>query len=316
MLAEARRHAAAHDVEADWIEARAEDLATLELPAARLVTFGQSIHWTDRQPVLATVHELLAPGGAVALIAVSHRTRDAARRPRRPADPARRDRAAARPISWVVTQRGRVDTYETSLEQSPFGESHVAHAPARTDIVRTTDEVVSGYLSMSFAAPDRFANRLDAFMAELQALLTDVSPAGRFHDWPGDTVIIRATKRVSTCPGCPPVHDTHTGASASRHPAFSGAGGRDIRARYTETCAHAGSGQSALPGSAARDPAIGVVADRIDLCGGTFDKPPPGFWPMWPSSDLGGAVAAGTRAWVMLAVWARRPMAAKLFWWE
>ena len=69
MLAEARRHAAAHDVEAAWIEARAEDLATLELPAARLVTFGQSIHWTDRQPVLATVHELLAPGGAVALIA-------------------------------------------------------------------------------------------------------------------------------------------------------------------------------------------------------------------------------------------------------
>ena len=69
MLAEARRHAAAHDVEADWVEARAEDLATLELPAARLVTFGQSIHWTDRQPVLAMVHELLAPGGAVALIA-------------------------------------------------------------------------------------------------------------------------------------------------------------------------------------------------------------------------------------------------------
>ncbi len=25
---------------------------------------------------------------------------------------------------------------------------------------------------------------------------------------------------------------------------------------------------------------------------------------MWPSSDLGGAVAAGMRAWVVFAVWA------------
>ena len=40
MLAEARRHAAAHFVEVDWIEARAEDLGALQLPAARLVTFG------------------------------------------------------------------------------------------------------------------------------------------------------------------------------------------------------------------------------------------------------------------------------------
>ncbi len=29
-----------------------------------------------------------------------------------------------------------------------------------------------------------------------------------------------------------------------------------------------------------------------------------GFWRMWPSCDLGGTVAAGTRAWVVLALWA------------
>ena len=28
-----------------------------------------------------------------------------------------------------------------------------------------------------------------------------------------------------------------------------------------------------------------------------------GFWRMWPSSDPGGAVDAGTRAWVVLALW-------------
>jgi hypothetical protein len=39
---------------------------------------------------------------------------------------------------------------------------------------------------------------------------------------------------------------------------------------------------------------------------------------MWPSSDLGGAVAAGTRAGVVLAVWAvvGPVLAAKFFRWE
>ena len=65
MLAQAGRHATDNGVAATWIEARAEDLAVLELPAARLVTFGQSIHWTDRELVLCLVHELVEPGGAV-----------------------------------------------------------------------------------------------------------------------------------------------------------------------------------------------------------------------------------------------------------
>ena len=195
MLAEARRHAAAHDVEADWVEARAEDLATLELPAARLVTFGQSIHWTDRQPVLAMVHELLAPGGAVALIAPAIEHGSPPVDPVAPPIP--HDEIEALLGQYLGWSRSpRADTYETSLERSPFGESHVAYAPGRTDIVRTTDEVVSGYLSTSFAAPDRFGDRLDAFVAEVRTVLTDVSPAGRFHDWPGDTVIIWATKRA------------------------------------------------------------------------------------------------------------------------
>ena len=195
MLAEARRHAAAHGVTASWIEARAEDLAALELPAARLVTFGQSIHWTDRQPVLAMVHELLEPGGSVALIAPAVEHGSPPVDPLAPPIP--HDRIEALLASYLGWSRSpRVDTYETSLEQSPFGRSQVAFAPGRTDIVRTTEEVVSGYLSMSFAAPDRFGDRLAAFLADLRAVLTAVSPAGRFHDWPGDTAVIWATKRA------------------------------------------------------------------------------------------------------------------------
>jgi SAM-dependent methyltransferase len=193
MLAEARRHAAAHNVTADWIEARAEDLATLGLPAPRLVTFGQSIHWTDRQPVLATVYVLLEPGGAVALIAPAIEHGSAPADP--PDPPIPHDAIEALIGHYLDWSPGpRKDTYEISLQQSPFGVAQVAFAPGRTDIVRTTDDVIAGYLSTSFAAPDRFGDRLDQFVDDLQELLNEDSPAGRFHDWPGDTVIIWANK--------------------------------------------------------------------------------------------------------------------------
>lgn len=195
MLDEARRHGANHNVEVTWIKARAEDLASLELPAPRVVTFGQSIQWTDRQPVLATVHELLQPGGAVALIApaIEHGAPPVAA----PAPPIPHDQIEALVGRYLGWSRGpRKDTYEITLQQSPFGESQVAYAPGRPDIVRTTNEVVSNYLSMSFAAPDRFGDRLDDFVADLEALLVEVSPSGRFHDWPGDTAIIWAAKHL------------------------------------------------------------------------------------------------------------------------
>ena len=195
MLAQARRHAADHDVTARWIEARAEDLATLDLPAARLVTFGQSIHWTDRQPVLAMVQELLEVGGSVALISPAPEHGSPPDDP--PAPPIPHDQIEAllgRYLGW--SRPPRVDTFEASLQQSPFGASHVGFAPGRTDIVRTTDEVVSGYLSTSFAAPARFGERLDEFVDDLVVLLTDVSPAGVFHDWPGDTAFVWARKHT------------------------------------------------------------------------------------------------------------------------
>ncbi len=87
-----------------------------------------------------------------------------------------------------------MDTFETSLHGSPFGHANVTYAPGRRDIVRTIDEVVSNSLSMSYAAPDRFGDRLDDFLADLRAVLADATTTGRFHDWPGDTVFVWARK--------------------------------------------------------------------------------------------------------------------------
>ncbi len=193
MLVHAERHAIDNDVAANWIQARAEDLAVLELPPPRLVTFGQSIHWTDGELVLSLVHDLLEPAGAVALIAPSVEHGHPPDDP--PAPPIPHELIEEMLNRYLGWSRGpRADTYETSLERSPFGASKVAFAPGRADIVRTADEVVSNYLSMSFAAPDRFGDLLGKFVAELTAMLGNLSPSGMFHDWPGDTAVIWATK--------------------------------------------------------------------------------------------------------------------------
>ena len=205
MLGEARRHAAANGVGATWIEARAEDLAGLGLPPARLVTFGQSFHWTEGVAVLAVVHDLLAPGGAVALVA--HDVRHGSP----PADtgipPIPHERVEALIGEYLGWQRGpQVDTFESALAASPFGGAHTVTAPGRADLVRTIDDVVANFLSMSFAAPDRFGDRLDEFIADLRAparrrlVRPACSSTGRVTPWscgrrgPADRGVRRAAR--------------------------------------------------------------------------------------------------------------------------
>jgi hypothetical protein len=54
--------------------------------------------------------------------------------------------------------------------------------------------VLAGYLSMSYAAPHLFGDRLDAFAADVRALLNARSPSGLFWDWPGDTEILLSSR--------------------------------------------------------------------------------------------------------------------------
>ncbi len=69
MLDQARWHAAASGIEhIEFVQARAEDIASLGLAPMRLVTFGQSFHRTDRLAVAEAVYDLLEPGGALVLV--------------------------------------------------------------------------------------------------------------------------------------------------------------------------------------------------------------------------------------------------------
>jgi SAM-dependent methyltransferase len=69
MLAEGRRVARERGItNIRWVRARAEDLPDSIPGPYRLVTFGQSFHWTDEARVAETVYDMVAPGGAMALI--------------------------------------------------------------------------------------------------------------------------------------------------------------------------------------------------------------------------------------------------------
>lgn len=201
MLREGARRAAAAGIEhIRWVLARAEDLPALALDTCKLVTFGQSFHWTAREPVADAVYDLLEPGGALALIhhlAEGRPQPPGPPHPRIPHDAVRAlierflgpDRRAGQGFWCAPAER-----HEELLARTRFGAPRQLLIPGRADIVQDIDGVVANYFSMSFAAPHLFGERLAAFEAALRAELAACSPSGRFWDWPGDTEILLVRK--------------------------------------------------------------------------------------------------------------------------
>lgn len=199
MVAEGRRRAQQAGLDGlVWVEESAEGLERLHLGSFRLVTFGQSYHWTSGVPVLNTVHGMLDPGGAVALI--GHRVEG---RPE-PAGPGL-PRIPEVEITELVQQfadndaalrqkrtRATPSLHESDVRASRFGACRTVYAPGRPDVVRDADSVLAGYFSTSYAAPRYFGTRRGDFEDAVRALLLERSPTGQFWDWPGDTEIVLA----------------------------------------------------------------------------------------------------------------------------
>jgi hypothetical protein len=80
------------------------------------------------------------------------------------------------------------------LARTRFGAPEAFFAPGIPDLLRDTESVVSGYLSLSWSAPHLYGERLDDFTGEARALLASHSAEGLFWDWPGDTEVIVARK--------------------------------------------------------------------------------------------------------------------------
>lgn len=206
MLQHARRHATACGVHRiDFARACAEDIPDLGLPPMRVVTFGQSFHRTDRVPVAEAVYDLLEPGGAIVLVVHDP---DAGTPPAGTGDPPIPDADVQRLLNRYLgeeRQSGRgpasrfsTERLERTLERTRFGRPTTIYAPGQRDITRDIGGVVAGYLSMSYAAPHLFGDRLDPFIADLSDLLGASTRTGRFWDWPGNTAAIIARKPTST----------------------------------------------------------------------------------------------------------------------
>jgi SAM-dependent methyltransferase len=201
MLAEGRRVAQEVGItNIDWVQALAEDLPAAAPGPYRVVAFGQSFHWTDEARVAEAVYDMLEPGGALALIAHAVEGRPAPLGPGPPAIPHQEIRAITEKYLGSIRRAGqgtapvRTHRFEDVLVRTRFGVPRSIFVPGIPDLVRDSESVLSGYFSMSYAAPHLFGDRAEDFAREVRELLRSRSPEGLFWDWPGDTEVVLARK--------------------------------------------------------------------------------------------------------------------------
>ena len=201
MLAEGRRAAAEKKaMNIRWVLALAEDLPAVAPGPYQLVTFGQSFHWTDEQPVAETVFDMLEPGGVLALIV--HTVTGRPRPPDPGVPPIPHDEIKALVAKYLGSTRRagqgtapeRTHRFEDVLARTRFGVPRQFFVPGRPDLLRDSESVLSGYLSLASSAPHLFGDRLDDFAGEVRTLLASRSAEGIFWDWPGDTEVVMARK--------------------------------------------------------------------------------------------------------------------------
>ena len=144
---------------------------------------------------------MLEPGGAMAMVVHTVNGRSRPPNPGYPLIP--HDEIAARLVEKYLgaTRRAgrgfaaiRTHRFEDVLVRTRFGPPRHLFAPGRTDVVRDSESVLSGYFSMSSSAPHLFGDHREDFAREVRRLLSARSPTGRFWDWPGDTEIVLARK--------------------------------------------------------------------------------------------------------------------------
>jgi SAM-dependent methyltransferase len=201
MLVEGRRAAEAKGItNIRWAQALAEDLPAAASGPYRLVTFGQSFHWTDEMTVAEKVYDVLEPGGAMALI-----VHTVAGRPRPPSPgspPIPHDEIEALVEQYLGSKRRagqgtspeRAHRFEDVLVRTRFGAPQSLFVPGIPDLLRDSESVLSGYLSLSWSAPHLFGDRLEDFARDVRSLLAKRSPEGVFWDWPGDTEVVVGRK--------------------------------------------------------------------------------------------------------------------------
>jgi SAM-dependent methyltransferase len=201
MIAEGRRAARERDIaNITWVQARAEDLPAVAPGPYRLVTFGQSFYWTDEVQVAEAVYDMVEAGGALVIVGHQAEGRPVPPSPGPPRIPHDEIEDLVRKYLGPTRRAGQSTapvqalSLRDALASTRFGAPRVIFAPGIPDLMRDIESVVSGYFSMSFAAPHLFGDRVEEFADEVRELLRERSPDGVFWDWPGDTEVMLARK--------------------------------------------------------------------------------------------------------------------------
>jgi SAM-dependent methyltransferase len=201
MVAEARRAADERRItNAHWVNAVAEALPGVAPGPYRLVTFGQSFHWTQQARVAEVVRDMLEAGGAVALIGHAVEGRPVPPSPGPPPIPHQEIMALVERYLGSTKRAGQGlapgggERFEDILLDSGFASVETTFVPGVTDLVRDAESVLAGYFSFSFSAPRLFGDRIDDFAADVRELLALRSSSGLFWDWPGDTGVVIARR--------------------------------------------------------------------------------------------------------------------------
>jgi SAM-dependent methyltransferase len=201
MLDEGRRAAEERAIgNIRWVQAWAEELPDVAPGPYRLVTFGQSLHWTDEALVAEAVYDLLEPGDALAVIVNTVEGRPKPPSPGPPPIPHAEIEAIVETYLGPTRRAGRgaapvrTHRFEDILMRTRFGAPRSVFAPGVPDVIRDSEGVLSGYFSFSWSAPQLFGDRVEDFSADVRELLALRSPEGVFWDWPGDTEVILARK--------------------------------------------------------------------------------------------------------------------------
>jgi SAM-dependent methyltransferase len=202
MLAEGRRVADERRIaNIRWVQAVAEDLPEAAPGPYRLITFGQSFHWTDEARVAEALYDMLEPGGALALIVHTVENRPAPPSPGPPPIPHAEIKGLVEKYLGSTRRAGqgvspvRDHRFEDVLVRTRFGAPQSIFVPGIPDLLRDSESVLSGYFSMSSSAPHLFGDRAEDFAGEVRELLASRSPEGVFWDWPGDTEVVLARVR-------------------------------------------------------------------------------------------------------------------------
>lgn len=189
MLAEAARLAERQNLRnVHWRQLRAEELPA-DLPAVRVATFAQSLHWMDRRNVVARVRAMLEPAGAaVHAHATTHQGSGSDVRLRYPRPPREQITTLVRRYLGPETRAGQgVLSSGASESEEVIYRGAGFSGPERFDVPgwtveRSVEEVAASVYSLSSASPHLFGDRLDQFDSELHQLLLATADGGQFSE--------------------------------------------------------------------------------------------------------------------------------------